>query len=98
LDKANGLLVDVSRALDGQSRLWATERLSIIMVIGHLERSSASVGRLLLSLPFLLLLIWILVSDASSYSSNAQQYAIVSIKQSGCPPSHPGHSYYWVRS
>ena len=53
LDKANGLLVVVSRALDGQSRLWATERLSVIMVIGHLERSSTSVGRLLLSLPLL---------------------------------------------
>jgi hypothetical protein len=46
VDKANGLLVDLSGALDGQSRLWATERLSVIMVIGHLEVSSASVGRL----------------------------------------------------
>ena len=45
VDKANGLLVDMSGALDGQSKLWATERLSVIMVIGHLERSSASVGR-----------------------------------------------------
>ena len=35
----------MSGALDGQSRLWATERLSVIMVIGHLEGSSASVGR-----------------------------------------------------
>jgi hypothetical protein len=45
VDKADGLLVDMSGALDGQSRLWATERLSVVMVIGHLERSSASVGR-----------------------------------------------------
>ena len=45
VDKANGLLVDMSGALDGQSKLWATERLSVIMVIGHLDRSSASVGR-----------------------------------------------------
>ena len=45
VDKANGLLVDMSGALDGQSKLWATERLSVIMVIGHLECSSASVGR-----------------------------------------------------
>ena len=50
VDKANGLLVDISGALDGQSRLWATERLSVIMVIGHLERSSANVCRFL-SLP-----------------------------------------------
>lgn len=50
VDKANGLLVDISGALDSQSRLWATERLSVIMVIGHLERSSVSVGRFL-SLP-----------------------------------------------
>lgn len=42
LDKSNGLLVDISGALDGQSKLWVTERLSIIMVIGHLERSNAS--------------------------------------------------------
>ena len=47
VDRANGLLVDMSGALDGQSRLWATERLSLIMVIGHLERSSAGVGRFL---------------------------------------------------
>lgn len=47
VDKANGLLVDMSGALDGQSKLWATERLSVIMVIGHLERSSVSVGRFL---------------------------------------------------
>lgn len=47
MDKANGLLVDMSGALDSQSRLWATERLSVIMVIGHLERSSAGVGRFL---------------------------------------------------
>ena len=40
LDKAKGILVDMSAALDGQSRIWATERLSVIMVIGHLERSS----------------------------------------------------------
>ncbi|KAF8806457.1 hypothetical protein BYT27DRAFT_7140997, partial [Phlegmacium glaucopus] len=40
LDKTNGLLVDTSNALDGQSGLWATERLSTIMVIGQLERSS----------------------------------------------------------
>ena len=52
VDKANGLLVDMSGALDGQSRLWATEKLSVIMVIGHLERSSVSVGRFL-SLPIL---------------------------------------------
>jgi hypothetical protein len=45
VDKANGLLVDMSGALDGHSGLWATERLSVIMVIGDLERSSASVGR-----------------------------------------------------
>ena len=50
--KAYGLLVDMSGALDGQSKLWATERLSLIMVIGHLERSSVSVGRFL-SLPIL---------------------------------------------
>ena len=37
----------MSGALDGQSKLWATERLSVIMVIGHLERSSVSVGRFL---------------------------------------------------
>ena len=52
VDKANGLLVDMSGALDGQSRLWATERLSVIMVIGHLEPPSASVGRILSSLTF----------------------------------------------
>ena len=52
VDKANGLLVDMSGALDGQSKLWATERLSVIMVIGHLERSSASVGRFLSLLIF----------------------------------------------
>ena len=46
VDKANGLLVDMSEALDGQSRIWATERLSVVMVIGHLERPSASVGPL----------------------------------------------------
>lgn len=51
VDKANGLLVDMSGALDGQSRLWATERLSVIMVIGHLERSSVGVDRFLF-LPF----------------------------------------------
>ena len=56
LDKANGLLVDISRALDGQSRLWATERLSMIMVIGHLECSSAVVGCFLL--PLLVLFIY----------------------------------------
>ena len=42
----------MSGALDGQSKLWATERLSVIMVIGHLERSSASVGLLLSLLIF----------------------------------------------
>ena len=40
VDKANGLLVDMSGALDGQSGIWATERLSVIMVIGHLELST----------------------------------------------------------
>ena len=52
VDKANGLLVDMSGALDGQSKLWATERLSVIMVIGHLEGSSASVGLFLSLLIF----------------------------------------------
>ena len=46
----------MSEALDGQSRLWATEKLSVIMVIGHLERSSAGVGRFCLVL-FIFLLI-----------------------------------------
>ena len=60
VDKANGLLVDMSGALDGQSKLWATERLSVIMVIGHLERSSAGVGRFLSypCLPFIDLDTW----------------------------------------
>ena len=53
MDKANGLLVDMSGALDGQSKLWATERLSVIMVIGHLERSSFNVGRFLSCLLFI---------------------------------------------
>ena len=52
VDKADGLLVDMSEALDGQSGLWATERLSVIMVIGHLERSSFNVGRFLSCLLF----------------------------------------------
>jgi hypothetical protein len=43
MDKANGLLVDMSTALDGQSRLWASERLSVIIVIGYLEHSSVSI-------------------------------------------------------
>ena len=58
VDKANGLLVDMSGALDGQSKLWATERLSVIMVIGHLEHSSASVGLFLSFLIFINLNTW----------------------------------------
>ena len=96
VDKANGLLVDMSGALDGQSKLWATERLSLIMVIGHLERSSASVGRFKFLYIFqvaYLSLIWTLGSlvDSSSYSPNANQYTIVSAKRS-CSPGHPCNS------
>ena len=55
VDKANGLVVDMSEALDGQSRLWASERLSVIMVIGYLEL--CSVGRFLfLPLPIVLII------------------------------------------
>ena len=57
VDKGNGVLVDTSLALDGQSRSWATEKLSVIMVIGHLECSSASVGPLLYPMSILLLLL-----------------------------------------
>ncbi|KAF9474551.1 hypothetical protein BDN70DRAFT_815524 [Pholiota conissans] len=43
IDKGHGLLVDVELSLgDGaESAVWVTERLSTIMVIGHLERTPA---------------------------------------------------------
>ncbi|KAF8967885.1 hypothetical protein BDZ97DRAFT_1655840 [Flammula alnicola] len=43
IDGGHGLLVDVCLSLDGQSRSWATERLSTIMAIGHLERSTVGI-------------------------------------------------------
>ncbi|CAA7259066.1 unnamed protein product [Cyclocybe aegerita] len=39
IDEEHALLVDVSLALDSQSREWVPERLSTIMVIGDLERT-----------------------------------------------------------
>jgi hypothetical protein len=42
VDKANGLLVDMSGALDGQSRLWAIEGLGVVAVVGRLGRPSVS--------------------------------------------------------
>ncbi|KAF8200984.1 hypothetical protein BJ912DRAFT_843718 [Pholiota molesta] len=43
IDKQHGLLVDVDLSLHEESAEWATERLSTIMVIGHLERSSVGI-------------------------------------------------------
>ncbi|KAJ3487815.1 hypothetical protein NLJ89_g11678 [Agrocybe chaxingu] len=39
IDDEHALLVDVSLALDSQSREWVPERLSTIIVIGDLERT-----------------------------------------------------------
>ncbi|KAF8161216.1 hypothetical protein B0H34DRAFT_371144 [Crassisporium funariophilum] len=43
VDGAYGLLLDISMALDGQSRSWATEHLSTIIGIGHLEQSAVGI-------------------------------------------------------
>ena len=50
IDGGHGLIVDIGLCLDedGQSRTWATERLSTIIALGHLERSKVGVGSLLL--------------------------------------------------
>ena len=37
LDNDKAVMVDVSMALDDKSKLWATERLSTVIVLGHLE-------------------------------------------------------------
>ncbi|KDR75764.1 hypothetical protein GALMADRAFT_248448 [Galerina marginata CBS 339.88] len=42
IDGKHGLLVNMFLSLDSQSRLWATERLSTIIAIGHLERADVS--------------------------------------------------------
>lgn len=39
LDNDKAVMVDVSMALDDKSKLWATERLSTVIVLGHLERT-----------------------------------------------------------
>ena len=99
VDKGNGVLVDTSLALDGQSRSWATEKLSVIMVIGHLECSSASVGPLLLSHVYFVIIIdaGYLLSDNSSYPPHAK-CAIVPVKHPRYSPSYLGYSCCWVGS
>ncbi|KIK09148.1 hypothetical protein K443DRAFT_671644 [Laccaria amethystina LaAM-08-1] len=37
LDNDKAVMVDVSMAIDDKSKLWATERLSTVIVLGHLE-------------------------------------------------------------
>ena len=44
LDGKDGLLVDVSLALDFQSNVWVADRLTTIMVIGDLELSDVSLN------------------------------------------------------
>ena len=39
LDNDKAVMVDVSMALDDKSKLWATERLSTVIVLGHVERT-----------------------------------------------------------
>ncbi|KAF9049855.1 hypothetical protein BJ165DRAFT_1401695 [Panaeolus papilionaceus] len=38
IDESHGLLVDISLALDERAGLWATEKLSKVMLIGRIER------------------------------------------------------------
>ncbi|KAF9565533.1 hypothetical protein CPC08DRAFT_704519 [Agrocybe pediades] len=38
IDGHQGLLVDTSLALDSQSHLWASERLSTVIVIGRIDK------------------------------------------------------------
>ena len=42
LDGSYGLLVDITLVLDTKSNEWAHERLTMVMVIGHLEESDVS--------------------------------------------------------
>lgn len=42
LDGSYGLLVDTTLVLDAKSNDWALERLTTVMVIGHLEESDVS--------------------------------------------------------
>ncbi|KIM40219.1 hypothetical protein M413DRAFT_446386 [Hebeloma cylindrosporum] len=44
IDEGHGLYVDIVLSLDGQSRRWATERLSTIIALGDLERSEMRLG------------------------------------------------------
>ena len=58
LDNDKAVMVDVSTALDDKSKLWATERLSTVIVLGHVERTEVKLtfdnsqdgGRLLMNL------------------------------------------------
>jgi len=42
VDGTDALFVDVTLALETISNQWATDRLSMVMVIGHLEHSEVS--------------------------------------------------------
>ncbi len=64
VDGTDALFVDVSLALESISNQWATDRLSMVMVIGHLEHSEVS-GNV-----YPLLVVILLSEGSTSWSSS----------------------------